>query len=144
MKMPTEIILRKLKENGLKATPQRIAILRFLDQTMGHPSVEEIHQAIKKQYPSISLATVYNTLEKLNKAHSIQKLNISDARAHYETNLNPHCHFYCKQCQTIIDITLTRPFESDQLDHYRVEEIHGYFKGVCEDCLIKGGEKCQR
>ncbi|MGD8344817.1 MAG: transcriptional repressor, partial [Desulfobacterales bacterium] len=54
-----DIIIQKLRDNGHKITPQRLAIVKILAKSEGHPSVEKIHVQIKKDFPTMSLATVY-------------------------------------------------------------------------------------
>ncbi|PHJ36752.1 hypothetical protein P378_20455, partial [Desulforamulus profundi] len=67
------MMINKLKNLGLKLTPQRLAILNLLEGNAKHPSAEEIYNQLKPQYPSLSLATVYNTLEILAKAGELQE-----------------------------------------------------------------------
>ena len=57
-----EIIIQKLRDNGHKITPQRLAIVKILAKSEGHPSVENIHVQIKKDFPTMSLATVYKNI----------------------------------------------------------------------------------
>jgi Fe2+ or Zn2+ uptake regulation protein len=57
-----EIIIQKLRANGQKITPQRLAIVQILAKSTGHPSVEDIHDQIKKDFPTMSLATVYRNI----------------------------------------------------------------------------------
>jgi len=57
-----EIIIQKLRDNGHKITPQRLAIVKILAKSEGHPSVENIHARIKKDFPTMSLATVYKNI----------------------------------------------------------------------------------
>ena len=57
-----EIIIQKLRDNGHKITPQRLAIVKILAKSDGHPTVENIHVRIKKDFPTMSLATVYKII----------------------------------------------------------------------------------
>ena len=98
-------IIKKLRYKNIKVTPQRIAIINFLEENKIHPTAEIIFKNIVKDYPSISLATIYNTLDKLIEINEISKLKISnDNKVNYENNLIPHHHFYCKKCKNIFDI----------------------------------------
>ncbi len=96
----------RLKQIGLKVTPQRQAILRLLDGNRTHPSAESIYHEVLKQYPRVSFATVYNTLSKLAKAGQIQELDIDPTKKRFDPYLAPHYHFYCKVCEKVFDVGL--------------------------------------
>jgi Fe2+ or Zn2+ uptake regulation protein len=133
--MKNEIIM-KLKQKGVKVTPQRVAIIDFLEKNRVHPSAEQIYDYIIKDYPSISLATIYNTLEKLEELEAVKKLKISDDnKANYEYDLTPHSHFYCKKCNTIYDIPLDEDDSKKTINGNKIEEVHIYYKGICKKCL---------
>ncbi|MBU0580347.1 MAG: transcriptional repressor, partial [Candidatus Margulisbacteria bacterium] len=84
----------------------------------------------------ISFGTVYNTLYKLEEVNELVKLKIAEDRVHYEYNTQPHHHFYCRICQRIYDLELKCPhLDSLKAGPHQLEEVHGYFKGVCENCL---------
>ena len=135
----TDIIISKLKDKGVIITPQRIAIIEFLELNNLHPSAEDIYNNIKKKYPTLSVATVYNTLDKLVEIGEVVKLTISnDNKSNYEYNLTPHHHFYCKKCRKIYDISLECKYTTaNNIDGHEIQEIHGYFKGICINCLNK-------
>ena len=131
-----EIVISKLREKGVKVTPQRLAILDYLERSHTHPSAEEIYSAIVKSYPAISVATVYNTLDMLVDLGQVIKLKIGEDRVNYEYNLMPHHHFYCKKCRRIYDIMVDCPIaKKTEVEGHKIEECHGYFKGVCQNCL---------
>lgn len=94
-------ILELLKEKKLKATPQRLAILNYLNSHT-HPTIEEIYDEIKKVFPSISLATIYKNINTLKDAGMITELN-PGGKLKYDININPHFHGICKECGKIID-----------------------------------------
>ena len=97
-------LLGKLRSQGLKITPQRTAILSFLDDNKTHPSVEEIHREVVRSFPTISLATVYNTLETLEKLGEVQALNIDPTRKRYDPDTSAHHHVRCDSCGEIRDV----------------------------------------
>jgi Fe2+ or Zn2+ uptake regulation protein len=129
-----------LKDNALKVTTPRIEVLKYLDHHRTHPTVEHIYKALKIKHPSLSRTTIYNTLEILKKHDLVQVLSISASESHYDLKRELHHHFLCTRCSRIIDIEITCP----NLDRilrggHRVDEVHGYFRGVCSTCLKKGG-----
>jgi Fe2+ or Zn2+ uptake regulation protein len=130
-------IIKKMRDNNIKVTPQRIAIIKFLEENKIHPTAEKIFNNIIKDYPTISLATIYNTLEKLEEINEIYKLKITDDnKVNYENNLNPHHHFYCKKCKNIFDIDIKCDYFNIKIvEGNHIEEVHGYFKGLCKNCF---------
>jgi len=129
----------KLKEIGLKITPQRQAILKLLKGNQTHPSAERIYSEILKKYPGVSFATVYNTLSKLVEAGEIQKLDIDPNKKRFDPCLTPHTHFYCRVCGKVYDIVTDPPLalNTKKIDGHQVDTIQLNLKGVCKDCRRK-------
>jgi Fe2+ or Zn2+ uptake regulation protein len=127
-----------LKENGIKVTPQRLEIMKYLDDHMTHPDAEKIYSDLKKKNPALSKTTVYNTLEMLRKYNIVQVLTISESELRYDFKNTLHHHFLCKNCGKIIDIDVECPNLDRMLKgKYKVDEVHGYFKGICNVCRGK-------
>ena len=127
-----------LKKHDLKITPQRLEILKYLDKNKTHPTANQIYLALKKKNPSLSKTTVYNSLDVLKKYHIIDELTISKSESRYDFEPDPHHHFLCRSCGEIIDIKVECPYLDSILSgKNKVEEVHGYFKGICEKCLKK-------
>jgi len=132
--------VRLLKENQIKITPQRLEILQYLDKNRTHPTVEEIYSDLKEKNPSLSKTTVYNSVETLKEHGIIQSLTISGSELRYDFKHDMHHHFLCKKCGEIIDIDIECPNLGKMLEcGHRVDEVHGYFKGICKKCM--GREK---
>jgi len=135
-----EIIVRKLRDNGHKITPQRLAIVRILAGSEGHPSVENIHGEIKKDFPTMSLATVYRNIILIKSYGEVLELGFPDGSNRYDGNKPyPHPHVICIKCKKIVDLDL------DSLDEMK-EEITSEtdfkilnhrldFFGICSNCL---------
>ncbi|WP_003544594.1 Fur family transcriptional regulator [Desulfotomaculum nigrificans] len=137
------MMINKLKNLGLKLTPQRLAILNLLEGNTKHPSAEEIYKQLKPRFPSLSLATVYNTLEILAKAGELQEIRIKADKRHFDPNPNPHGHFLCRSCQSIYDLDagpleIQRPFN---INGFLVEEYTLYFYGICPNCREKSSSQ---
>ncbi|OPY57408.1 MAG: Transcriptional regulator PerR [Pelotomaculum sp. PtaU1.Bin035] len=138
-------MIKKLKKLGLKLTPQRLAILNLLEGNTKHPSAEEIYKQLKPQYPSLSLATVYNTLEVLARAGELQEIRINADKRHFDPNPAPHTHFLCRICESVHDldagpIEIQAPYN---INGYLVEEFTLYFYGICPGCLERERSKNQ-
>lgn len=134
----TDRIIGRLRQEGLKVTPQRIAVLKFLDGNTGHPSVEEIHRQVAGDFPTISLATVYNTLDTLEQIGEVQAVTIDPTRKHYDPETRPHHHVMCTECRRIADVfsdysSVLRVPEA-LADQFRVRDAAVSFRGVCRDC----------
>lgn len=127
-----------LKKNSIKITPQRLEILRYLDENRNHPTADEIYKKLKKNNPSLSKTTVYNSLEILNKYNIINSISITSVEARYDIVNKMHHHFICKSCGGIIDIDIECPNINKTLENgHKIEEVHGYFKGICKECIEK-------
>ncbi len=126
-----------LKENDVRVTPQRLAVVDYLEENHIHPSAEMIFQAIKPRFPSLSLATVYNTLDVLERAGKVLKISIAgNPKVYFEYNTDFHCHFYCKKCFKLYDIFIEYPYEYLKvIEDHKIEETNIHFKGTCKDCI---------
>ena len=89
---------------GMKMTPQRMAILNFLDGNLTHPSAADIFREISANFPTMSMATVYNTLETLVQKGLIQELGIDPYKKRFDPNPDHHHHLICIHCREINDI----------------------------------------
>ena len=125
-----------LKNKSIKITSQRLEILKFLDMNRNHPTAEQIYLKLKEKNPSLSKTTVYNSLETLNKNNIIQVINIDGNTSRYDIKKDLHHHFICKKCGRIKDIDISCPNINRIIENgYRIDEVHGYFKGICDDCI---------
>ena len=137
--------VKLLRDHGLKVTPQRLEILRYLEKYRNHPTADEIYNALKKRNPSLSKTTVYNTLETMHKQRLVDVLTISESERRYDLRRESHHHFMCQECGQILDIEIACPNCHRIIDgEHRVDEVHGYFKGVCSECLTKDDKKTMR
>jgi len=140
--------MRKMKKTGMRMTPQRMAILEYLDGNTDHPSAEDIFAGVREKYPSMSFATVYNTLEALKSRGGVLELTIDPGRKRYDPNTEPHHHLICLECRKIVDVHLdAEPSVPAALQgDFEVVGSHIEFYGVCGACRSrrelekKGGE----
>ena len=131
-----------LQAEGLKPTYQRLRILEYLEKHSTHPTVEMIYEDLIKEIPTISKTTIYNTLNALLEKGIINAITITGTETRYDHKVFPHHHFLCKRCGKIIDIDIKCPYvEKKEFDGNKIEEIHGYFKGICKECLKKKGKR---
>jgi Fur family transcriptional regulator, peroxide stress response regulator len=133
--------IRRCKDLGVKVTPQRIAIYRELLSTGEHPSAEVIYKKIKNYYPSISLTTIYRTLETFEKLGIISVANILHDAARYDANLDQHHHLICIICKKVEDFYDDSLANLDvpkrPIDNYKVLGYTVQLNGICKDCQGK-------
>jgi Fe2+ or Zn2+ uptake regulation protein len=134
-----EALKNTLKEKGIKPTYQRLKILDYMSQNIrNHPTVDMIYAELAKEIPTISMTTVYNTLSTFIEKGLVCGVTITGTEVRYDFNTESHHHFLCKKCGQIKDIDIPCSLaakKGELVDGHRLEEIHGYFKGTCRDCL---------
>src|SRR5262249_7965104 len=96
-------MLRDLKRAGLKMTPQRAAIVKHFAGDETHPTAQDLFERLRKDFPSMSFATVYNTLDALASAGLSGSLRLGGA-ARFDPNTSPHHHCVCDRCGSVRDV----------------------------------------
>ena len=137
----TKTLTETLKQAGLRITPQLVAICRLLAESDTHPTAAMLYDQVREQFPSVSLATIYNTLDALVGLGMVNVLGpAGDGRVHFDADIEPHINLACTVCHKIIDLP------SDQIAHLQTEvrQASGYelrgarimYYGVCPDCQL--------
>jgi Fur family peroxide stress response transcriptional regulator len=103
--------IQALRSKGYKATPQRIAICRFVLNSRDHPSAQQVYDEVKKIHPTVSLATVYKTLGVLKDLNLIQELDLPHGQAKFDSYMRPHINLICVRCGSIDDLDDTTAIE---------------------------------
>ncbi len=136
-----------LKTKGLKPTYQRLKILEYLDKHMdGHPTVEMIYEALSREIPTLSMTTIYNAVNAFLDRGLVSAVTITGTEVRYDFTTSHHHHFLCKKCGRIIDIDIQCPVmerNTNETYGHKIQEVHGYFKGLCKDCLKKANVKAK-
>jgi len=124
---------------GLKLTPQRLAIINLLDGNVSHPSASDIFKSISPTFPTMSIATVYNTLDTLKEKGIIKELAIDAEKKRFDPNPEPHHHLMCIKCKEIIDIfsDFSLDLTESQKFGYEIIGNHVDFYGICPKCNKK-------
>lgn len=128
--------MKKYKDIGLKLTPQRLAILKYLEGNESHPSADDIYRAVSKRFPTMSFATVYNTLEALRLRGNVLELTTDPQKKRFETNTEPHHHLVCVRCRRIMDIDVSYDLTLPEAARHGYEIISNQieFYGICPRC----------
>jgi len=137
-------IKKELTDKHIKPTYQRLCILEYLHDNLVHPTVDMIYNKLLNRIPTISKTTVYNTLKIFSENNIVNEITITGTETRYDINCKPHQHFLCKECKKIYDIDITyqnSEIVNKDISGHEVQEIHGYFKGICKKCLEKGNYK---
>jgi Fur family transcriptional regulator, peroxide stress response regulator len=103
--MTPQTIADRLREWGVRVTPQRLAIAEAVLNSEDHPSVQQIFERVRDHFPSMTLATIYSTLDVLERSGLIQELPFPQF-SRYESNMDPHVNLVCIQCGNVIDSTV--------------------------------------
>jgi Fur family peroxide stress response transcriptional regulator len=133
-------MLRKLQEKGsikgFKRTPQRLSILEHLVGNTTHPSAEEIYRVVGKKNPSMSFATVYNTLNTLVQAGAVRELTIDPDRKRYDPDTSSHHHLICLDCRKVMDIpgSIMVDVPRGLARDFTITGNHIEFYGLCAPC----------
>jgi Fur family peroxide stress response transcriptional regulator len=136
-------LISRIRQRGGRLTPQRVAVLRVLAASDRHPSVEQIYERIRPEFPTTSLATVYKTVTLLKEMGEVLELGFADGSNRYDGNRPyPHPHLVCTRCGAIRDLEV--PALADIVD--QVSQNVGYqilshrldFYGLCPECQGDG------
>lgn len=133
-----ENLIKFLKESNCKITPQRIAIYNILKESNDHPNAEAIYRKLEPAYPTISLATIYKSLELFDQLGLIQVINIGENSFRYDCKAFSHPHLICSICHKVEDLNvdyfkdLTEKVESTT--QYKISKQQLSFYGVCPEC----------
>jgi Fur family peroxide stress response transcriptional regulator len=140
-------MLADLKSAGLKLTAQRVAIVRELADDCSHPTAQALFERLRPAFPTMSFATVYNTLDALVDRGLTGSLNADQgSRAvRFDPNTAPHHHAICDACGTVIDIPVgappTAPTTLPALAGFRVLREERTYRGLCDRCTTLSNPK---
>ncbi|UHA74735.1 peroxide-responsive transcriptional repressor PerR [Paenibacillus sp. 481] len=133
--------LEQLKTSGVRITPQRHAILAFLMDSMTHPTADEIYRSLEPQFPSMSVATVYNNLKMFIEAGLVRELTYGDSSSRFDADVSDHYHAICNDCGEIVDFSMLGLIEVEKTAaHSTGFVITGHrmeVYGVCPQCAVK-------
>src|SRR5260370_22127337 len=130
-----DAFVARCRTAGIAATPQRLAIFRRLAATDSHPSAEELHAAVRREMPTLSLATVYKTLDTLAAIGDVRPVSRLGPRGRWDANLAPHHHLVCIACGAVTDVTEPR-LEAAARPAAAVAARHGFEGGRRTDGML--------
>ncbi len=126
------------ESGGQKLTPQREAVFQVIVAREDHPTASEIFEAARQRLPSISYATVYNSLRYLKEAGLVQEIRFGDSASRYDGITARHDHAICNECGKLVDNDLPQTTElmkaAARKSHFKPESVHLTLRGLCADC----------
>ncbi len=133
MRTPSELTVA-FRERGLKNTPQRQAIFAHLHGNLSHPTAESVYVAIAQDMPSISLRTVYQTLNDLVAMGELTSVDLEGGAVRFDPNMTDHHHALCRQCGSLADVELDLSSLSSQLHGFHPDSMQVAIHGHCASC----------
>ena len=134
-----QTILAKIQEKGSRLTSHRIALLRLISVSEGHPSATQLYEKLRVQFPSISLSTIYKTLALLKDKGEVLEIDLPDDNRYDGNKPFPHPHLICIRCNRIMDgedVPALLTINQQIADKYgfQVQSQQLIFYGVCSEC----------
>ncbi len=124
-----------------KYSRQRESIRNYLAGTKSHPTADMVYQAIRAEYPRISLGTVYRNLNLLVEQGEVQKISCGNGIDRFDYDTSDHYHFICKKCGCVLDLEMESISHINTIAASKFDgEIEGsisYFYGSCPKCMEK-------
>ena len=117
-------------------TTQRLAVYRALAEDLSHPTADALYSKLRQEVPGMSQATIYRTLESLEKEGLIRRVSAPEAKGRFDANIENHQHLVCRLCGSFTDVTLSA-FARGKLPAvtgFTIEEVDIRFVGLCQSC----------
>ena len=132
-----DALVARCRASGMNITPQRLGIYRARLESYDHPSPEALYERVKAQMPSISLATIYKTLDTLVELGFASELPSTGDTKRYDANMSHHHHLVCRSCNAVEDFedqTLSAVKAPRRINGFQPESISIHVHGLCRRC----------
>lgn len=133
-------MLAGIRAAGLKLTPQRVAIVQTLADDPTHPTAQELFDRLRAAMPTMSFATVYNTLAALTSAGLVGSLSLAPGAARFDPNRAQHDHAVCDGCGLVRDVMRQEPEAPGRAERqagiagFFVHAVEHIYRGLCATC----------
>jgi Fur family transcriptional regulator, peroxide stress response regulator len=131
------------RQRGVRVTTQRLAVYRALAEDLSHPTADALYSKLREAVPGMSQATVYRTLESLEKEGLIRRVSAPEAKGRFDANVENHQHLVCRACGSFTDVTLPA-FSNGKIPDvtdFTIEEVDIRLVGLCKSCSRSGVKK---
>jgi Fe2+ or Zn2+ uptake regulation protein len=136
VKSPAELT-ELFRSQGLKVTPQRQCVFRALHGNDGHPTADGIHELVTAEMPTVSLRTVYQTLNDLAAMGEISQIDVGTGSFRFDPNLDRHHHLVCDGCGCVVDVpgdVADVRVPPGHAHGFAVSRTEVVFRGLCPPC----------
>jgi Fur family peroxide stress response transcriptional regulator len=135
-------MLAGVRSAGLKLTPQRLAVIRELAADESHPTAQELFDRLRPALPTMSFATVYNTLAALSANQLCVAMSLAPGSGRFDPNVEPHDHLVCDRCGAVRDLRQEKAAGAKRViskaaPGFEVRSIEQIFRGLCAACVRK-------
>jgi Fe2+ or Zn2+ uptake regulation protein len=137
-------MLGGIRAAGMKLTPQRMAVVRELAGDGSHPTAQELYQRLRITLPTMSFATVYNTLAALSETGLCAAMSLAPGSGRFDPNMQPHDHLVCDGCGAVRDLPAAAPagaaassrkrLRAKTARGFEVRSVEQIFRGLCASC----------
>lgn len=139
--MATVITMNEKEIQDLGLTRQREVVLQVINHSAGHMTANEVFAGAKERLPSISFATVYNSLRYLKDAGHIAEIQFGNGASRYDRITSRHDHAICTKCGKLVDIRMEQPAELVKMaarrSKFKPESLEFTLRGICPECVGK-------
>ncbi len=131
------------RSRGIRVTAQRLAVYRALTESLSHPSADSVYRRLADRFPSLSQATVYRTLDFLERENLIRKVSAAQGTGRFDANLSRHQHLVCRVCGSLTDVSAPElhKVKLPRVSGFTVEELDIRIVGRCRGCSGSGPKK---
>ena len=136
MKDSYEIVRGYLMDHNVNPSFNRVKIMEYLISKKNHPTADSIYKELKKELPTLSKTTIYNSINAFTRAGVVKTIMGDGKEAHYDAVMDPHGHFLCEICQGCFDFDISNErFEFEEIEGFAINEKEVYLRGICKKCL---------
>ena len=133
-KPSVEHLVAQMRAAGLKITPQRLAVARELADDPSHPTAQELFDRLQPELPTMSFATVYNTLAAMADARLVTPRSLTPGGTRFDPNTDPHDHAVCDRCGRVSDIRQADEGPPSIPSGFRLRAVERIYRGLCAPC----------
>lgn len=130
---------------GFRRTRQRQLVLEAVQASDDHPSAAQVYQRVRRRFPGIAYATIYNALRWWVERGELREFTFGDAAARYDRNRDRHDHAICTRCGCLLDVSVRLPRkivdDVQRRTGLRIASHHVQFLGLCAGCAGRGGAR---
>jgi len=126
-------MIQAIRDRGGKVTPQRLMIYQALEGDTSHPTAEAVYDRIRETMPTVSLTTVYKTLNELVAIGELRRFDVNGV-SHFDPRTDPHAEAVCLGCNLVVDVPFSTAAPAPSIPDFQIVGQTQTFYGYCADC----------